>query len=85
MPVEIGAIVTWLNNDDRLHTVISGSDTDENRGLEFNLNNLCRKNIWALLYYFRRGSLFLYPSSNMAGKAIVSWAIIGSLIPMSFF
>jgi plastocyanin len=33
--VKIGDIIMWTNDDDALHTVTSGSGTDENMGAEF--------------------------------------------------
>jgi plastocyanin len=71
--VNAGDTVTWTNTDDALHTVTSGSGTDENMGAEFDSGMMSTGKIFE--HTFGAAGEFLYfciIHPDMIGKVLVS-------------
>ena len=71
--VKIGDIIMWTNDDDALHTVTSGSGTDENMGAEFDSGMMATGKIFE--HTFTKAGEYPYFCTihpNMVGKIIVS-------------
>jgi len=71
--VKAGDTVTWTNTDDALHTVTSGSGTDENMGAEFDSGMMAtRKTFEHTFAAAGEYSYFCVIHPDMVGKVVVS-------------
>jgi plastocyanin len=73
MPVKIGTLVTWINEDDALHTVTSGTPKGGNSGAEFDSSYVDAGKTWQ--YRFDKMGTFKYYCTLhpfMKGKIVVS-------------
>jgi plastocyanin len=71
--VNVGDTVSWINDDDTLHTVTSGSGTDENAGASFDSGIMGTGKIFEQTFT-RAGEYpyFCIVHPDMTGKVIVS-------------
>jgi plastocyanin len=71
--VEVGDTVIWTNDDDSLHTVTSGSVTDENMGEEFDSRFMSTGKTFEHKFTSEgEYPYFCIPHPNMVGKVVVS-------------
>ena len=71
--VKVGDTVMWTNDDDTLHTVTSGSGTDENMGADFDSGMMATGKTFE--HTFTAGGEYPYfcmVHPDMIGKVIVS-------------
>ena len=71
--VKVGDTVTWINDDETLHTVTSGSGTDENMGVLFESGMMGKgKSFGHTFTVAREYPYFCMVHPDMIGKVLVS-------------